>query len=87
MPVPSTLGGERLPGAFDIGCLEALDQVLGRTHMAVAEVGGVAHVHERQLAPVERRLDLLPEPLVSKRDALAGDEMLARMCAPSRPRS
>ena len=43
--------------------------------MAVVLVGGVASVHEHLLALVQRRLHLLPEPLVSEGDALAGDKL------------
>ena len=42
--------------------------------MAAAEVGGVAHIDQRLLALLQRRLHLLAEPLVGERAALAGNK-------------
>ena len=37
-PFQSAFGGERLAGTFDVGGLKPLDQILGRTDTAVAEI-------------------------------------------------
>jgi hypothetical protein len=42
-PFPSRFGGERFASAFDLARLKPLDQILGRSDIAGANVGDTAH--------------------------------------------
>jgi hypothetical protein len=61
--------------SFDVGRLKLLDQILGYTNAAVAEIVDVTHLGERLYALLQRRLHLLTEPLAGERDALTGHQL------------
>ena len=75
LPLQSAFGSEHLAGPFNIDGIKPLDQIPGRTELALTEILDVTHVHERLFALLQCRLHLLTEPLAGERDALAGEQL------------